>query len=119
MTHEGFNIKLGRRYEEINGRTVELWHLVSPDLMGRIHHDEWHVFLKKLKRGFPNRLNWSLYPNTPVYEYQSNPNNLQYSIKQLLSQVFEGEVKFELFDYNCSAILKSEVPATYQQHLSI
>jgi hypothetical protein len=117
---EEYYIKLGRRLENINGVNKELWHIVSPELTGRVSPQEWQAFIRYLRKHYTCRLNWGLYANQPVYEYQCNPADLEYSIKYFLKEKMDVgvEVKYERFEYS-SDFVPGDVPATHQQHLAL
>lgn len=120
METTDYYIKLGRRVENINDQTKEVWHIVSPELTGRISMASWQAFLRFLKKNYPCRLNWGLYPNQPVYEYQARPEDLEISINYFLKNNLNETLptRFERFEYD-KDFVPGEIPETHQQHLSL
>ncbi|MDB4330466.1 hypothetical protein N9948_01960 [bacterium] len=117
---EKYFIKLGRRVETINGEPKELWHVVSPELTGRIAREDWQSFIRFLRDDRPSRLNWGLYENQPVYEYRCTPDDLKYSINYFLIDKLKLNfaVLFETFEYD-SNFVPGDIPVTHQQHLAL
>lgn len=112
-------IKLGRRTEVINGVSKELWHIISPEVAKRLSPALWKNFLVYLKNGFTNRLNWELYKDMPVYEYQCTSEELKNIIKSFFeSRNYKLKISFELFNYSPDFI-PGDIPDTHQYHLSL
>jgi hypothetical protein len=71
-----------------------LFHIVSPEMRGRISPLSWQRFIGYLKKCFPHALNWGLYENIPVYEYGCSEDELKHAIKFFIQEELNGNVIF-------------------------